>query len=333
MTRISLSQDLPQRLSIVEASEHTAALIFHSFEHAPKPVRPMTKHLASASGKGVRTSLLLTSAMDEAGLVPKEAILAAAAVEIFHLATLVHDDVIDDASSRRGIDSVHVKFSRKEAVICGDYLLCMAVSAISTIYEPYKDLANKFTDAVERVCLGELRQYSNNYNTAIRFYEYLRIIRGKTAALFYISAYAGALIGGCPEKDIVQMGRLGTYIGMIFQIIDDCKDYMLDERDALKPTKTDIASGVVNLPLLMAFLKEPALREAAKSTMGNPLKVNGLIHDVHRLDGVGSSLAIVGSYHKKANNILKSIHCKKKSEALEKLLSDQLLIAKTFTDK
>ena len=327
---IKLRQQLPQKMEINSAAEHAAGLMFHLFENAPKPVRPMTKHLASASGKGVRTSLLLTSAMDEEGLVPKDTILAGVAIEVFHLATLIHDDIIDNADTRRGIPSLHVEFSKKQAVICGDYLMCMALSAVSTIYEPYKDFVEQFTSAIEKVCLGELRQHSNHNNTDISFYEYLRTIHGKTAALFHISAYSGALIGGCSDKELKQMGKLGTYFGMIFQILDDCKDYMLSDSEALKPTKTDIAAGVVNLPLLMAFLKEPELRNIAKRAIGNPIEAGKLINDVCRLEGVSSSIAVVEKYEKKAANILNNISNKRKAEELGKVLAQQMKIARSF---
>jgi len=325
--------DLPQKLDIQAAEKHSVAWMLHHFENSPKPIRPITKHLASASGKSVRASLLLTVSMDENGFVPKESILAATAVELFHLATLVHDDVIDEASTRRGISSVHVKFSKKEAIICGDYLFCVALSALSAIYDPYKDYMSKFANAVEKVCLGELRQYSNNFNADIGFFEYLRIIRGKTASLFYVSAYAGALLGNLSEKEVNLMGKLGTYIGMIFQILDDCKDYMLNESEALKPTKADIATGVVNLPLLMAFIKEPSLREVAKSAMKNPIEIINLIDDVHRLNGVEDSLSVARKYIKKSTEIVKSINNKRKSEELEKLLSKQMLVMEGFVEK
>ena len=322
MMRITLNEELPKKMDINAAAKHSAALIRHIFENAPKDIRPITEHIAKAPGKGVRSSLLFAAALDESNEVPRETILAAAAIELFHLATLVHDDIIDNAKTRRGIQSVHSRFGKKEAVICGDYLFCVAFSAISTIYEPYAKFIQKFASTISQVCLGELRQHSNNCNTNINFYEYLRIIHGKTAVLFYISAYGGALMAESTESDAKKIAKFGTYCGMIFQIIDDCKDYVLDDSEALKPTKSDLATGVINMPLLMAYLKEPALRKV-------PFDAKKLLYDVNRLNGVAGSLDIAKKYSKKARDILCTIPNKKKSAALERLLQEQLL----FFDK
>ena len=320
MTNLFLDKHIAKKVDINSAHTHCAELIHALFKNAPEAIRPITTHLLSAPGKGVRTTLLFLSAMDANGLVPKETILAAAAIEILHLATLVHDDVIDEADTRRGIQSVQSKFSKKEAILCGDYLFCLAFAAISDIYEPYTKFARKFASAVSKICLGELKQYSNNYNTSIHFYEYLKTIHGKTAVLFHISAYGGALIGGASEKEIVALGKFGTYFGMIFQIVDDCKDYVLNGTQAKKPTQNDICSGVVNLPLLMTYLKEPTLRNT-------PLTID-LLQDVQRLGGVTDAFAIAKKYEKKAKHILSGLENKEKSAELEALVVQVLTVLK-----
>ena len=317
MTNVLLDQSIPEKIDINSAHKHCAELVHDLFNNAPSAIRPITTHILSAPGKGVRTTILFFSAMDSDGLIPKKAIQAAAAVEILHLATLIHDDVIDEAETRRGIQSIHSKFSKKEAILCGDYLFCLAFATISGIYEPYLKFASQFSNAVSKICLGELKQYSNNYNSDINFFEYLKIIRGKTAALFHISAYGGALIGGMPEKEIALLGKFGTYFGMIFQIVDDCKDYTLSESEALKPTKSDIASGIVNLPLLMTFIKEPALRKSPLTTE--------LINDVLRLGGVADAFDIARKYEKKARNILGVLENKEKAAALRGIMEHALV--------
>jgi len=316
MTKVFSNPNIPQKLDFDSAHKYCAGLIHDLFANAPMVIRPITMHMLSAPGKGIRTSLLFTSAIDSDGLVPRDAVCAAAAIEIFHLATLVHDDVIDEADTRRGIESVQSKFSKKEAIICGDYLFCLAFAAISSIYEPYAKFAKKFTSAISQICLGELRQYTNNYNTGILFYEYLRTIYGKTAVLFHLSAYGGALVGGACEKEVELLGKFGRYFGMIFQIMDDCKDYALNDAQALKPTQNDINSGVVNLPLLMAFLKEPQLRKAAFDM--------GLISDVHRLGGVPASVDVAKKYEKKAKKALSALGDRNKASRLEDLMSQAL---------
>jgi len=323
MTKVFLDKHIPNRIDINSAHTHCAEFIHDLFKHAPEAIRPITTHLLSAPGKGVRTTLLFLSAMDSDGLVPKETILAAAAIEILHLATLIHDDVIDEADTRRGIESVQSKFSKKEAILCGDYLFCLAFAAISDIYEPYTSFARKFASAVSKVCLGELKQYSNNYNTDIQFQEYLKTIHGKTAVLFHISAYGGALMGGCSEKEVTALGKFGTYFGMIFQIVDDCKDYVLNGTEAMKPTQNDICSGVVNLPLLMTYLKEPTLRKS-------PLTID-LLRDVQRLGGVTDAFSIAEKYEKKAKRVLGTLENKEKAAELAAILGQVLGLLKEYS--
>ena len=306
-------KDIPERINISMAHHYCGQQMQELFERSPLPIRPITMHLLSAPGKGVRSSLLFCAAMDREGFVPKEAIAAATAVEIFHLATLVHDDVIDEADTRRGIQSVQNKFGKKEAILCGDYLFGLAFVAIAEIYEPYGDCVKTFAKTVSKICLGELRQHRNNFNRDIHLYDYLRTIYGKTAALFYLSGYGGGLLGGASPKELRSLGEFGTYFGMVFQIVDDCKDYILKDKEALKPTLSDIGCGVVNLPLLMAYLKEPTLRKA-------PFTLE-LIQDVQRLDGVGDALNIARKYEKKGKRLLDGLENKEQSLKLEALMT------------
>ena len=322
MTNVFQNRNIADRIDINSAHTHCAELIRDLFKNAPKAIRPITTHMLSAPGKGVRTSLLFLCAMGADGLIPKEAVAAAASVEVFHMATLVHDDVIDEADTRRGIQSVQSKFSKKEAILCGDYLFGLAFAAIADIYEPYTDFAKKFALAVSKICLGELRQYGNNFNSNIHFYDYLKTIHGKTAVLFHLSAFGGGLIGGASEKELHALGRFGTYFGMVFQIIDDCKDYVLNGTEALKPTQSDICSGVINLPLLMAFLKEPALRKS-------PLTI-GLIQDVQRLGGVADAFGIAKKYERKATRVLSRLENKEQAAKLEALMAQPFGLLKEY---
>lgn len=310
-----LTINLPDRLDAETAAKYSADYLLTTLTAAPGPINPFTTHLATSQGKGMRSKLLMACSIGDDGLVPQDIIYAAASVEIFHLATLVHDDIIDDADTRRGIQSVHARFGKKEAVICGDFLLCAALRIASFIEPP--GLIEKFAQAVERVCLGEIRQLSNNYNSNLTLLEYLRTIRGKTAALFYICAYAGAMIS--QSEQINQLSKFGTYFGMMFQMIDDCKDYT--ETESLKPTKKDLLTGVINLPLLMAFIKEPGLRHIAKEVMADPKNSNTLLDEVRRLCGVDDSHKLIARYENKARAIIKTLKNRKKAEALEALLN------------
>ena len=199
---------------------------------SPPIIRRQTTHLAGSQGKLLRARSLLACARDQSGQIPENSIIMATAVELVHLATLVHDDVIDQADTRRGRPTLRKEFGNKAAVICGDYLLTRGVRLVSALQDPAHYLSLKFQDYLSLVCLGELNQYLNNNNFALTPLQYFRIINGKTAALFEASFLAGAVTGGEPEAVWPLYRRLGHYVGMIFQLNDDCLDFESDIKSA-----------------------------------------------------------------------------------------------------
>ena len=328
MTNDSRSPLFPVR----EAQKRTVDLISQTLLKAPPPVFDMTKHLAAAQGKGVRTLLLLYAAADGEGLVPRDAMSAAAAVELLHLATLVHDDVIDDAPLRRGIPTVQCAFGRKQAVICGDYLLYLAASFMTPLhadYQEYTTLLSTFSTALGRICLGELKQFRNNRNLDLLVPDYLRIVSGKTAALFYLSALAGAIIARHSHDEAMRLARFGRYLGMVFQIVDDCKDYELSENEAQKTVGKDIAEGVVTLPLIYAMRNLPELRELAKQAFDDAALSKDLARAVCGASGTRSSRGLAARYARKAECILAEFP-ENKSRPLLELLSKSLGAANIY---
>lgn len=230
--------------------------------HAPGVIRGYTAHLAGARGKMIRASALLACAQGEDGSVPADAVCMAAGVELLHLATLVHDDVIDHADVRRGLPTLQRKFGGRAAVICGDYLLTLALRTASAVSdrEKYLRMELRMPDYIGRICMGELLQQANNRNFGLSVYGYLRIIGGKTAALFEASYFAGALLAADDEKTIRRYARLGRNLGMIFQLTDDCIDFEADESVAKKPVQSDYEQGVVTLPLIRTIEQDPSLK-------------------------------------------------------------------------
>ena len=233
-------------------------------QNAPPLIRPQTSHLAQASGKGIRARALLACAMGSDGLVTPGAVQAAAAVELLHLATLIHDDIIDEADTRRGIATLHVKYGQKIAVLCGDYLFCLAFDLACSISPREADrnkvsvvLPSYFTE----ICLGEIREFGNTGNLDLNEGEYFRIISEKTAALFAASFHAGFLLSDEPAevKDIYL--TIGKEMGTIFQLTDDRLDFVSSKKKARKPVLTDCRRGVVTLPLIYALQVDQTLRD------------------------------------------------------------------------
>ena len=244
--------------AVTETSEELTRLL----KGAPAVIRQMTSHLAKASGKLIRARALLACALRRDGAISPDAVKAAAAVELMHLATLVHDDIIDGADTRRGIDALHRIFGEKYAVLCGDWLFCAGLDLVSSAEPPEhrRDAARRsFPHYMTEVLLGEVRQNRNNGNTRLTEREYFKIIRGKTAALFEACFYAGFMLSDEADGCLEVYQQLGNNIGLIFQLADDCADYESTRAASRKPVLSDYSLGVVTLPLIYALKKDPTL--------------------------------------------------------------------------
>lgn len=284
-------------MTLEEAFEMTKGEVDRMLHAAPSLIRVYTSHLAKAFGKLLRAKAVLVCAMDENGQVHEDAVYFASAIEVLHLATLVHDDIMDDADLRRGIETIQKKFGKRTAVICGDYLLSAALKQLQRPEDRSKYDSLQIPAYVEQICMGELRQNVNNRNYDLNLFRYLSIINGKTAALFEASYFAGAIVHETDEKRLQLFRKVGRYTGVIFQLTDDCIDYEVEESVALKDVQSDFEQGVITLPVIFTFWKKPELKEQAKAGKLLPGEV---IQAVKNSDGVGYTKKTAKRYYEKA---------------------------------
>ncbi len=286
---------------------------------SPRIVRGYTEHLAGSQGKYIRAMSLLTCAMDLDGMISQSAVKLASAIEILHLATLVHDDVIDDADLRRGIPTLQKKFGKRTAVICGDYLLSVALRMAASIPEKKDYMEIDIPDYVMRICYGELFQQVNNGNYNLSVYQYLKIISGKTAALFEASYFAGALLSGCDRSQIKLYKKMGRCLGMIFQLIDDCMDFEATESIAQKPVQSDFEKNVITLPIIQAFRMVAGLKDKAQK---DALSTQELNQAVSEAGGLSFTRLVAKKYYNKYMKILNSLGtAEDKHSGLERILN------------
>ena len=283
-----------------EALEQVKKEVDRALSSSPLIIREYTKHLAGTEGKYIRAICLLVSAMGENDRIPFNGVKLAAAVEILHLATLVHDDVIDNADLRRGELAL-----KRTAVICGDYLLSLALNLAGDVTgkEEYKEL--KMPNYVSRICLGELSQHINNGNYDLSVYNYLKIISGKTAALFEASCFGGAVLIEKDSKALNRYGRFGRYVGMIFQLTDDCMDFEATLSTAKKPVQSDYEHNVITLPLIHAFRSLKGFREKAKKGRLSRKDINDT---VEKTGGLLYTRTLAKKYKQKALNLLDELN-------------------------
>lgn len=294
--------DVQNPLSFDEAFGLMKEEIDRQLSGSPFVVRRYLEHLKQTKGKYIRAISLLACAEKKDGNIPADAVKLAVAIEILHLATLVHDDVIDNADIRRGKDTLQRKFGKKTAVICGDYLLCRALKLSSSVLnKDYMKLELDIPDYMGKVCLGELNQHVNNGNLDLTVFQYLKIISGKTAALFEASFYCGAVLSSCEKKEYAKYRLMGNYIGMIFQLTDDCIDFEQTVDSAKKPVQSDYEQGVITLPLIYTLKNLTGLKEKAKKSGLTRAQIN---EAVEKAGGVGYTYSISGKYYKKVMKIL-----------------------------
>jgi len=178
-------------------------------------------------------------------------------VEMLHMATLVHDDIIDDAKTRRNKETIQSKYGKDYAVFMGDILFSRCFMMLSD--NTSMDNMKLFSNAISDICSGEIEQFSSRYSKELSVKKYLKRIAAKTAALFSMSFYIGAFESECSGELVKTLSNIGYDIGMAFQIIDDILDYTSEDNQLGKPTGNDLKEGIYTLPLIYA-LKEDKTR-------------------------------------------------------------------------
>lgn len=229
-------------------------------------------HIRKRGGKRMRPMLVLLSAKNY-GEVSDVTQNAALGLELLHTASLVHDDVVDESTERRGQASVNASYNNKVAVLVGDYILSTALLrvALSKNHRIVQHLSELGRD----LAAGEILQLSNISNQEISEDAYYQIIDKKTAVLFESCAALGAISVGASEEDIENARKFGHNIGMIFQIRDDIFDYY-DSKEIGKPTGNDMTEGKLTLPVIYALnhTDMPAVQALAKKVKAGTINVD-----------------------------------------------------------
>ena len=215
-------------------------------------VREIVSFCLARTGKRIRPLLLFLSG-GEGSRVGDDLIRAAAVIEMVHLATLVHDDILDEADLRHGVPTVSRRYGPQTAVLLGDALFAQAVH-LSTDFSD-ASVCRLVSAATRQVCSGEIAQTSRRGFTAISREFYFRLIQMKTAELFRVSCHLGAHLAGHRRDMVEGVARFGNHLGIAYQIYDDLADFFAFEEKAGKTLGTDWASGKVTLPLIL-FLEQ-----------------------------------------------------------------------------
>ena len=234
----------------IEQELHDFVDLFNeSLTHKDGLLGSALSHIRQRGGKRMRPMLILLTAKCF-GEVSSVTQYAAVGLELLHTASLVHDDVVDESSERRGQASVNASYDNKVAVLVGDYILSTALLRVSLTNN--ERIIQLLAELGRTLAAGEILQLSNIQNNLFSEEVYYQIINNKTAALFEACAEIGALSSGATDEEVKAAAKFGQNIGMIFQIRDDIFDYF-DSKDLGKPTGNDMVEGKLTLPVIYAL--------------------------------------------------------------------------------
>ena len=227
----------------------------HGLANTPIPeLGPLLDHALSHGGKRVRPALTLLAS----NIFPQDSenpVKMATGVELLHLATLIHDDTVDDADTRRGQASVSGRWGKEVAVLLGDYLF--ATSATLVCDTGNLLVVRRFAETIMELASGELIEYFNTFNPQQELERYYDRIYRKTASLFRTASETGAALSSANEEQIQALSDYGYNIGMAFQVVDDLLDILGDEAELGKPVGNDLRQGILTLPSIMLMQRFP----------------------------------------------------------------------------
>ena len=243
---------------------------------------------------------------------------AASMIELLHTATLVHDDVIDEATTRRGAESTNRKWNATLAILAGDYLLARSseLAADNLGLESVKLLALTYAELV----VGQTKEVQFSFNTTHSTDDYLEVIGGKTASLIRTSAKLGAMAANCPDNLINSISSWAWHNGIIFQITDDILDLNSDSETLGKPAGNDILEGTYTLPVLLALEKDQKkIEDILHQVKNSEIELTEVLAEFNHDEIIEESNKFVNYHFIQSNDAIKKIENKKISDILNNL--------------
>lgn len=289
-----------------EELKATVALIEENITIKNTEVEERIKGLLFSGGKLLRPAYSILFSKLNPERDEQKARALAAAIEVLHMATLIHDDVIDEAGMRRGEATLNAAYSNRVAVYAGDYLFTVSFKLLQN-YVKEASALQLDSRGMENILMGELNQMSKRYKVDMRMRDYLSQIKGKTAQLFALSCYAGAS-QAADSKQLANLAyQIGNNIGMAFQITDDILDFSPTDRQIGKPIMQDVRNGVYTAPLIYALQRERAkltsYLEKREALSGE--EAERVLHIVTASGGLEEARRLARKYTQKA---LQQIH-------------------------
>ena len=255
-------------LPVVEADlARLEPLLAQSVETGDQFLDEVTTHLIHAGGKRLRPLMALAAATAGEDPASLDDLMGAVSVELVHLASLYHDDVMDEAVVRRNVESVNARYGNLVAIVAGDYLLARSAAIAA---ELGTEIASVIAHTLALLTQGQVSEVRTAFSVDRTREDYYTAIGGKTAALMATACRVGALTAGRPRDEVEALTTFGRSFGMMYQLRDDVLDVTATEGQLGKPAGQDLAEGIYTLPVLVA-LEDPEVGAELRSLLGAPL--------------------------------------------------------------
>jgi heptaprenyl diphosphate synthase len=263
---------MPQALFAVPDADATLARIeaalVESVRTPDRYLDEIASHLILAGGKRLRPLLTVVAAQVAGGPATDAAVQGGISCELVQTGSLYHDDVMDEAETRRGVDTVNAKWGNLQAILAGDFLLARASEIAASLGT---EVAGLLARTIGRLCEGQIEELRHTYNSARPEVSYLSSISGKTASLYATAARIGGLVADLPRPTIDALTEYGEAFGMAFQIVDDLLDITATDEQLGKPAGHDMVEGVYTLPVLRTLQAGGVAAVELLALLGKPL--------------------------------------------------------------
>jgi len=307
-------------LQPVEADLDALLADLRSLIGAGHPIlQAAAEHLFAAGGKRLRPGIVLLisrAIAADGGLSPRHRRLAEI-TEMIHTASLVHDDVVDEAATRRGVATVHSRFNHRVAVLAGDFLFAQASWHLANLDD--LDVVKLLSRVIMDLADGEVRQGLYRYDTGQSFETYLEKSYCKTASLMANSARAAGVLTGLAAPRLDALFHFGRQLGLAFQVVDDILDFTGSDQQLGKPAASDLASGYLTAPVLYALEERPALTGLIEREFCEPDDLEQALSLVRGCEAIPRSRALAEGFAREAHEAIEWLPASEPRSALRAL--------------
>lgn len=276
----------------------------------------IASHLIVAGGKRLRPVVAVAAARAGGAPATDQVIAGGVSVELVHLGSLYHDDVMDEAEVRRQVPSVNARWGNLRAIVAGDFLLARASEIAASLGV---EVAGLLAFTIRRLCEGQIGELRSTFDPTRSTEAYLASIDGKTASLFSAAARIGGLVAGLDGRSVDALTEFGTAFGMAFQIADDVLDLTASDADLGKPAGHDLVEGVYTLPVIATLAAGGAAAAELGDLLGRPIdgpELDKALSIVRSNNGVAEAMAVARTYADHAVRSLDALPANPSRDAL-----------------